>query len=195
MSEVFRIFAAGNVPGPTSYFLLMRKVLFILALVASAAAAQAQSNLSLMGRFVFSSVVFGDLSWDYPMEITFRADGTCSYTDRRGTLECQGVIVSEDKDTIHLFAGRDFGGSLGLTMVNLRFGGIMNTAQDGCRMRLGLYGDSSSYLVELTRTDDGSSVRDVTRAEEGGDMYGLDGVRTDTPSGVYIQDGVKKTAR
>lgn len=162
----------------------------------------AAACLSAKAQYIYERSLIGE--WDLyessgyndavPLRITFRDDGTCTYTDWRGTLECAGYIISDMSQTIHLFSGTNFNGNPVMTMVNMMLVPGIEWASDFSYVTLKAF-DGTSWWVKMERKVSPSGVRSAQAGQHDGKKYDLRGVETKHPSGVYIQDGNKKVGR
>lgn len=135
-------------------------------------------------------------SWtDAPISIYFQKDGTCEYTDHRGTLQCQCYIISSGEQRLHLIANHDFNGEQNLTIINLRFQGTRSIGLEEYYLYLGEY-DDLSKSVTMRKQNSQSRVNAIMESKcDDNVKYSLSGIQTESPTGVYIQSGKKKLSR
>lgn len=171
-------------------FWLMKRMIFLAAMAMACICVKAQfiTESDLIGKWELEE---GD-EYAGPTSLWFKEDGTCVYTDFQGTLNCEGFVVSSTGQTLHLFSKNNFAGNTEFTMINLRLekvGAVDDTYRT--KLLLGSY-DGKSWHSKFGKVVDNSAVRSITAdPARGTKKYDLRGIATDSPKGVYIQDGKK----
>lgn len=133
--------------------------------------------------------------YDVPTCIWFKDNGTCEYTTQEGTLYCEGFTLGHDGNYLHLFSRNNYAGNTEFTMINLRLGRANHPGDYKVYLYFNSY-DGKSWKIKMVNNISPSSVRSITAdPARGTKKYDLQGVATDNPKGVYIQDGKKIAGR
>lgn len=169
--------------------------LFIILICQTASAQTVMSESELFGYWEATSVT-GNMV-NPPISVEFKEDGTCIYQDNRGVLACVAFIVSYP-NKLHLLSSRTFDGHTGFTIINLTVD-FDNYNSYNRKLILSPYsttGISPSYysnMVTLERgAPEGSKVKEITDNKlPSNTIHKIDGIVTESPQGIYIQDGKK----
>ena len=173
---------------------MKRMILFLVFATTMCVTASAQINEDrLVGYWLPADGEEIPPYYDVPSSIWFKDDGTCEYTTMEGTLYCNGFTLGNEGHHLHLFSRNNFAGNTEFTMINLQVGNADHPQGD---YRIYMYFNSyycKAWRIKMVKSNDPSSVRSITAdPARGTKKYDLRGVATDSPKGVYIQDGKKK---
>ena len=174
----------------------MKRMIFLAAMAMTCICVKAQiEEGSLIGYWTVAEGETPPSYYDVPTSIYFKKDGTCEYTDSRGTIQCNGFTLGHDGHYLHLFSGTNFQGNTEFTMINMRVYDAEPTGDYKACMYFYSY-DRETWKVKMEYSPSPSSVRSVTAdPARGTKRYDLRGVATDNPKGLYIQDGKKSICK
>lgn len=138
--------------------------------------------------------------WDAPISVWFKKDGTCTYTNPSGSIECNGYIITDggSSQILHLISPRDFQGRSQFTMVNIKIGlgAPINGKYSLSFAPFGSPIQTTEYVI-MEKKEEPSSVRaiDTDKTATDSTKYNLNGMAVENPQGLYIQSGKKKMAK
>jgi uncharacterized ubiquitin-like protein YukD len=169
--------------------------LFTILICQTASAQTVMSESELFGYWKAISVK-GNMV-NPPISVEFKQDGTCIYKDNRGTLACEAFIVSYP-NKLHLLSSSNFDGYTHFTIINLTVD-FDNYNNHDHKLILSPYsttGISSSYYSDMVTLErgapEGSKVKEITDNKlPSNTIHKIDGIVTESPQGIYIQDGKK----
>ncbi len=173
----------------------MKKIFFLqIMLIMSFVSTYAINEEEMLRGCYFVAEEYGNTEWENaPISVHFKDDGTCVYTDNRGTLECYAYIVSNNGNKLHLLAGRNFDGDLVPTAINLRLNGVgLLGHYSGFWVSLGAYDNPSKFSM-MKKQEQTNEIRAIeSQRESNGTEYNLQGIRSAKSIGVTILNGKKE---